>query len=179
MDILGTISRALLPDSLVLQITEWVHDFEEWSMPMPSASTVMWTTLVGIPVVLAAHDSSHVWMPDKFQVPVVSWFQRRWKRSEKLKARDVHMMRDAVVFAYVAASLYEGNARTIPLDYVADRLINASARTILTREMQSKRGSVFAAGQQVLSVGADDAEKVAQMKTTAMRRRAVQENMQL
>lgn len=179
MEILTAISQTLIPDSVVLKVTELVHEFEEWSMPMPSASQVMWAAIIGIPVALAAHDSSHHWMPDKFQIPVLSWFQRRWKKSEKIKSRDINMMRDAVIFAYIAASLYEGNARSIPLDYVADRLINSSARTILTREMQSKRSSVFAAGQQVLMVGADDAEKVAQMKTTAMRRRMVQENLQL
>ena len=176
--LISAVSKLLLPESAVLALTRWVHDFEEWQLPMPSPNTVMWATVVALPVALIAHDTSAAWTPQSFQLPVLSWFQRRWKRDGKLKARDLRMVHDAVMFFYVAASLYEGNARVMPLDYVADRLLNATSRTILTREMQSKRSATFAASQGVLANGAFDAEKIVAMKETAMRRRMVQENLQ-
>lgn len=172
------LSEAILPDSVALTVTQWLHDFEEWEFPMPSPNSIMWAAVLGIPVVLAAHDSSDKWMPKTSQLPVVSWFQRRWKKSDKTKARDLYMMRDGVLFAYVAASLYEGNAKQLPLDYLADRLINATTRTILTREIQTKRSSTYSAAQGVLQTGAAfDADKIGAMRETAMRRRNVQENL--
>ena len=172
------ISEAILPESLVLTLTKWVHDFEEWELPVPAPNTVMWSAVVGIPLALAAHDTSNKWMSKTMQIPVLSWFQRRWKLSGNVKARDLHMMRDGVIFAYVVASLYEGNTKVLPLDFIADRLMNATTRTILTREIQGKRASVYSAAQGVLQSGsAFDADKVASMRETAVRRRMVQENM--
>ena len=173
------ISEAILPDSLAISITQWFHDLEEWELPMPSPTTVMWSTIVGVPLALAAHDSSEKLLPATTQLPIVSWFQRRWKKNEKVKSRDLYMMRDGVIFAYIAASLYEGNAKMIPLDYLADRLMNATTRTILTREIQNKRSSTYSAAQGVLQSGAAfDGDKLGAMKETAMRRRMVQENIQ-
>jgi len=41
MDFLASLSHTLLPESVVLQITQWVHEFEEWQLPMPSSNSVM------------------------------------------------------------------------------------------------------------------------------------------
>jgi hypothetical protein len=164
---------SLIPLSLCHAVVEAVHSVEELSLPLPRSTTILYGGLLGIPVAMLLHDTSSFWLPKHIQIPLLSWFGRRWNKSGKTKMRDLFMLRDAVIFVWAAALLREEAPKSLPLDFLADRLISAGARAVLTKEIQENRVGVFESVQQVLAGSIVDDSKVSVLRDEAVRRRAM------
>lgn len=159
-----------------LSLNSLIHSIEEVSIPIPSPKAVLWAGLLGIPVAVILHDTSDSWFPQSRQIPVLSWFVRKWRRDPETKALHLRVFRNALLFAGIVAVLHSENARSIPLHYVSDRVGSINARNDVTRDIVANRNAAFAAANECLGEEAYDGAKSRQQRDTALRRRHIQES---
>ncbi len=152
-----------------------IHTIEEFKLPLPSSRTVAFAGLAAVPIAVLLHDTSDLWLPKTVNLPILSFFTRRWKKDEENKALDLALFRNGLLFLWVCAIIREGEPKHAPLDYVMDRLSNSSARKILTHDIMQSRKAAFGGATQ-FAMGVTDPEKAIQLRDAALRRRQVQED---
>ena len=164
--------------SIYVDLNSWIHRLEEWKLPLPNPKTVLITGIVGIPVLVLLHDTSDWWLQKTgTSIPILSYFQRRWKKDSGVKLADLALFRNAAILFWIACTLNDTNPKYSPLDYVADRLVNATTRKQLTTQIQQNRSRAMTAGMEALSAAAFDETKARQLRDAAIHRRAVQEGL--
>ena len=159
-----------------LALNSVIHMAEELKIPFPSSKTIMIAGIVGVPIAVFLHDTADRWLPHSLQIPVLSWFQRRWRKDPQNKPGDVATFRNLLIFAWIVAALGERTPKFSPLDYVADRLCNSTTRKLITSEIQKKRGGSFGAARDVMEASAYDDTKTQQLRDAALRRRHIQQS---
>src|SRR4051812_30037811 len=121
---------------MYLEINNLIHTVEQWKMPFPTSRAVIVAGVVGVPIAVLLHDTAHLWLPRTFSIPIVSFFQRRWRKDEKNKQTDLSLLRNFLIFFWIAATVNEPIPKYSPLDFIADRLGNTTARRQMTHEIQ-------------------------------------------
>ena len=157
-----------------LSLHNVIHSIEEFRLPIPASRSVLYAGVAAIPVAVLLHDTSDFWMPLTVNIPVVSYFTRRWKKDSDNKELDLVTFRNALIFAWVVAAVSEPEPKAAPMDYVVDRLSNSTTRRILTSDINKARTAAFSAAT-AFTMGTQDPEKAIQLRDAALRRRQVQE----
>lgn len=163
-------------DSLYVGLSRGLHALEEVSLPLPSSNKILAAGVIAVPIVVLLNDTADYWMPKQTDIPILSWFARRWTKSKETKALDISIARNLFLFTWIAASLHENPVFYTPLDYVSDRLTSSAARRQLTNSIVSARTDAFAAATEALGQSAFDEAKARQQRDSALRRRHVQES---
>jgi hypothetical protein len=159
---------------MYLWLSNAIHGLEEAKLPMPSSKAVLVAGAVAVPVCVVLNELAEYWVPKKVQIPVFSYFQRRWYQSPNNKASDLVMFRSAAVFLWIACTLNEENPKFAPLDYVSDRLVNTQSRKQMDRSIHEHRSNAFVAANEALTAAAFDEAKAATLRDAAIHRRSVQ-----
>lgn len=162
-----------------LQISSAIHNFEEMRLPVPSFSKFMMATAIGVPVAVLVHDTSSFWMPVNRNIPVVSWFLRKWRSDtseDSSKARHLRIFRNLVLFGALISLMYDSEPKDTPYRYVSDRVTSSNARRTMGQDILKGRKEAFAAANKIMNEDAYDPAKCDQQRDAALRRRHVQES---
>ncbi|KEG13661.1 hypothetical protein DQ04_00861030 [Trypanosoma grayi] len=163
-------------DSVALGVSSLVHQAEALNIPVVRSRSVALAVAVGIPIAVLLHDTAGHWMPTKWQIPIVSWFRRKWRQNPEEKSTHLTLARNAVMFFFVAMALSESTFYQTPMDYVADRVSSApSTRAFNDRIYKARRNAFSAATDTVGEEGLNEAN-VRQQRDTALRRRFVHDS---
>nr|CCC93013.1 unnamed protein product [Trypanosoma congolense IL3000] len=158
-------------DTLALSVSSAVHCAENFSLPLIRSRSVVTAVALGIPVAVLLHDTAHYWLPASFELPIISWFRRKWRKNPEEKVAYLLLARNAIIFFYLAMVLGEGVPYHTPMDYVSDRVSCSTARKTLNERIQKGRHSAFSAAEEVVGEeGLNDAS-ARQQRDTALRRR--------
>lgn len=151
-----------------------VHAIEEFRPSLPASRTVLIGGALAIPVALLLHDTSDSWMPKTMNIPVLSFFARRWRGDHKEKSLDLTTFRNGLIFIAIAAVMAENEQPVGSMDYVADRLTNSTTRRAINSDMMEARRASFGAATQIAIATSDDGNAV-QVRDAALRRRHLRE----
>lgn len=157
-------------------ISHAVHQLEEIQIPMPSSKAVLVGTAVGIPLAVLLHETADSWMPVRTNIPVLSWFMRKWRSDARAKPTHLRIFRNLAIFAWFTAVLYESDVRMAPIEYVSDRVTSSNARRTMTDEIRKSRATAFASANEVIGETAFDVAKSSQQRDAALRRRNAHES---
>lgn len=163
-------------DSLAHSVSSMVHCAENFHIPLVRSRTVVTAVAVGIPIAVLLHDTAEHWMPTSFQLPIISWFRRKWRQNPEVKSSHLTLARNAIIFFYLAMVLSEGTFYETPIDYVADRVSGAPARKAFNERIQKGRHSAFSAAEEVASEEGLNEASSRQQRDTALRRRFLHES---
>ncbi|CCD19060.1 hypothetical protein ERJ75_001738200 [Trypanosoma vivax] len=163
-------------DNLALSVSSIVHRLENFSVPLLRSRTCALAVALGIPVAVFLHDTANYWMPTTWQVPILSWFRRRWLRNPEEKYADAMLARNVIIFLFVAMAVAEGTHYQAPVDYVSDRVCSTPARKALTECVLEKRRNAFAAAGEVIGEEGLNEANARQQRDTALHRRFLQES---
>lgn len=158
-----------------LEISNNLHALEEVKIPLPTSKSVLMATAIGIPIAVLLHDTSDYWLPAKFNIPILSWFQRKWTQDRQNKRSHLRILRNALMFAWMVCAIQEGEPKFLPIDYIAERLTNNTARKSITNDIMQSRRAAFGATHQVIGEAAIDEANARQQRDAALRRRHSQE----
>ncbi|ORC92032.1 uncharacterized protein TM35_000042460 [Trypanosoma theileri] len=163
-------------DSVALSVSSFVHRAEALNVPLLRSKTVVLAVAMGIPVAVLLHDTSNYWMPTTWQIPIVSWFCRKWRQNPEEKRAHLTLARNAIIFIFVALALNEGTYYQTPVDYVADRVTSSTARKSLNEHIRGSRQAAFAAAGDLVGEEGLNEANVRQQRDTALRRRFVHDS---
>ncbi|EAN99812.1 Present in the outer mitochondrial membrane proteome 6 [Trypanosoma cruzi] len=162
-------------DTVVLTVSSLVHQAETFTFPVVRSKSLAVTVAVGIPVAVLLHDTADRWLPKKWEIPIISWFRRKWRQDPETKVVHLALARNAVLFFFVAMALSESPYYQTPVDYVSDRVSSSSARRALDEEIKTSRRVAFGAANDVVGEEGLNEAGVRQQRDTALRRRFVHE----
>ena len=157
-----------------LTLNNAIHAAEEFRFPFVSSKAVAYVGVVGIPIVVLLHDTSDSWLPRTRQIPILSWFLRKWREGQK--EMHLRIFRNVLLFAWVVCAMQEENPKFSPSDYVSDRIMSTNARKQLSNSLMESRHAAFGAADEVMGAEAFDEKKSGEQKDAAIRRRHIQEN---
>ncbi|PWU83087.1 Present in the outer mitochondrial membrane proteome 6 [Trypanosoma cruzi] len=126
-------------DTVVLTVSSLVHQAETFTFPVVRSKSLAVTVAVGIPVAVLLHDTADRWLPKTWEIPIISWFRRKWRQDPETKVVHLALARNAVLFFFVAMALSESPYYQTPVDYVSDRVSSSSARKALDGEIRTSR----------------------------------------
>lgn len=158
-----------------LDISNTLHSVEEMKISLPSSKSVLLAGAIGIPLAVLLHDTSNLWMPTSFSIPIVSWFQRQWNQDPQQKKNHLRVLRNSLIFSWIVCALQEGDPKFLPLDYVGERVSNSTARKSITQDILQSRHAAFGATHQLIGEAALDEANARQQRDAALRRRHSQE----
>ncbi|RNF25911.1 uncharacterized protein Tco025E_01915 [Trypanosoma conorhini] len=163
-------------DTVALTVSSLVHQAETLNLPVIRSKSLALTIAAGIPIVVLLHDTSDWWLPKNWEVPVVSWFRRRWRQDPESKVAHLTLARNAVLFFFVAMALSETPYYQTTVDYVADRVSSTTARKSFDEHIKASRRTAFGAASDVVGEEGYSDASVRQQRDTALRRRFVHDN---
>jgi hypothetical protein len=158
-----------------LTISDTLHSVEEMNLSLPSSKSVLVAGVIGIPIAVLLHDTAEFWMPSKINIPILSWFQRKWCQDPQQKKTHLRVFRNALIFGWIVCALQEGDPKFQPMDYIVERLSSTTARKSMTQEILTSRHAAFGATHQVVGESALDEANARQQRDAALRRRHSQE----
>lgn len=156
-------------------ISHAIHSMEQMNIQLPTSKSMLIAGAVGIPLAVLLHDTADLWLPTSFNIPVLSWFQRKWIQDPDEKKSHLRIFRNAVIFGWIVCALSEGEPKFQPVDYVADRVLSSSARRSLTNDILESRKIALQATHAVFGEAAFDEANARQQRDAALRRRYSQE----
>ncbi|KAH9601385.1 hypothetical protein LSM04_000997 [Trypanosoma melophagium] len=163
-------------DSVALSVSSLVHRAEALNVPLFRSKTVALTVAMGIPIAVLLHDTSNYWMPTTWQIPIISWFCRKWRQNPEEKRAHLTLARNAIIFLFVAMALGEGTYYQTPVDYVADRVTSTTARKSFNDHIYKSRQAAFGAATDLVGEEGFNEANVRQQRDTALRRRYVHDS---
>lgn len=165
-------------DSLYRCVSSAATHIEELRLPYVRFSVFLKALAVGVPFTVLLHETSSTWMPSSFNVPVVSWFQRRWRTDPQKQLADLQVFRNIVLFAGVVILFMNDttSAAAMPSDYLERRLVNTSAVKAMNDDIYSARNAAFEAAGSVLGEEELNVTSALQQRDAALRRRYLREN---
>jgi len=62
-----------------VSLSSLVHAVEQFQLSLPTANKVLIGAAAAIPVAILLHDTSDLWLPTRTNIPILSFFVRRWR----------------------------------------------------------------------------------------------------
>lgn len=164
-------------DAVARSVSALITNVEELRLPYVRLSTYIKVVLAGIPISVLLHDTASLWMP-KARIPILSWFQRRWRVDPNLKLGDLETMRNAILFAGIVILFMNGttSAADMPSDYLEQRLSNSNAVRAMTNEVYTARSNTYEVAASLMGEEEVNFTAAQQLRDAALRRRYLKES---
>lgn len=167
-------------DQISVSVSSLVSALEDVRPPHIGAATYVKAALVGIPLVVLAHDLSDYWMPKKCRIPLVDWILRKWRSDPDAKFSHLRILRNLIVFGLFVQLHNESSAEQVtymtePHEIVGERLYSAAGTRSMTADIQKARRHAFAAADEVLGPEEMNMAAAEQQMEAALRRRHLRE----
>lgn len=166
-----------MADSLAQSVCSVVSHLEDIRLPHTRFRSFVTAACVGIPLVVLLHDASHLWGSLSTKIPIISWFQRRWK-DRTLVLTDLQTARNMLLFSLVVILFMNSDnaAPDMPADYLERRLTNTNAVQSVNNQLYSARSAAFNAAGSVLQEEEMNASGTQQQRDAALRRRFLRQS---
>ncbi|CCW68933.1 unnamed protein product [Phytomonas sp. Hart1] len=160
-------------DQFAITVSSFVHNLENLRLPVIPYNTYVKTVCIGIPIAVFLHDTSKYWIPKSFNLPIITWFRRRWLQEPDVKLTHLRIIRDFLLFAFFIVLRMDSiaNDEVQPSDYVEQRLISSTAQHSLSEEIYKARQNAFSAADELLGEVEMNMAGVQQQREAALRRR--------
>eukprot|EP00796_Vickermania_ingenoplastis_P006136 gene6136-4416_t len=165
---------ALMVDSIAQSVSTAVTLLEEVRLPHVRLSVFAKTVIIGVPLAVLAYDTSSLWLPKTKAVPIISWFQRRWRSEPQLQVVDLQTLRNAIIFLAVVVlgmNHERSGVADMPSDYIEPRLNSAHAVRAMNAEIEKARDQAYEAANSVLGEEEMNVLSAQQQHDAALRRR--------
>lgn len=160
-------------DSVALSVSSLVNTLEELRLPSVSFTTCVKGLCVAIPTAVLLHDTAHLWMPQRWRVPVLTWFRRRWASDPESKEVHLATMRKVVLLLLMIGAMLDDKTDTAatPMDYLQSRTQSATAVRSMNEDVHKARAKAFNAAVELLGEEEMNMEAVVQQRDAALHRR--------
>lgn len=146
---------------------------EDFKLPYVRFSVFLKAICVAAPVGVLLYDTSSLWMPKSVPIPIISWFQRRWRTDPELQINDLQTIRNGLFFAFMVV-LFMNNTTSsavMPSDYLEQRMTNTNAVKAAEKKLYAARNAAFQAAGSVIGEEEMNITSAQQQRDVALRRR--------
>ncbi|CCW61381.1 unnamed protein product [Phytomonas sp. EM1] len=160
-------------DQLAITVSSFAHNLENLRLPVIPYNTYIKAVGVGIPIAVFLHSTADYWIPERFNIPIITWFRRRWRQDPDVKHTHLRIIRNLLLFIFFVVLRMDSvaNDEVQPSDYVEQRLVSATAQRNLNEEIFKARQTAFSAADELLGEVEMNIAGVQQQRDAVMRRR--------
>lgn len=166
-----------MSESVAQTVCTLVAHLEDLRLPHIRFRGFLQAVGIGVPLAVLAIDLSSVLAPLSVKIPILSWFQRRWRSSELLQS-DIQTARNIFIFLLVVVLSMnsEVSAPDMPADYLERRLTNTNAVRAANSKLYSARSTAFEAAGSVVQEEEVNVTGAQQQRDAALRRRFLRQS---
>lgn len=166
-----------MTESVARGVLSVVAHLEDLRLPHIRFKGFAQAVCIGIPLAVLLRDASSLWMPSSFQLPIVSWFKRRWTSDESLIS-DLQTARNILIFFIVVVLSMNSDVAAVdmPADYLERRLINSNAVRAVNNQIYNARSTALETAGSVVQEEEVNTTGAQQQRDAALRRRFLRQS---
>lgn len=162
-------------DQFSVSVSSFVSSLEDLRLPYIGAGNCVKAVVIGVPIAVLIHDLADHWMPSKLQLPIISWFTRKWRADPDTKLAHLRVIRNLLMFAFfvILQNDITGDEVSVlqPSDLVEQRVHSTSATRAMSNEISKARRAAFSAADEVIGEEELNGAAVQQQADSVLRRR--------